>query len=561
MTRPIADVDPGVDVLLMTVNFGVELMQEPYGIAMLSSLLTARGIRTSLLEPGVDALSWQACLDVIREQRPRILGISLLFDAAITATTELVHAARRALPGLHVFIGGQAVTTGYRLPAYDALVRACDAIFVGEAELGAPEYVSRVLDGRPWRELPGVAYHDADRGLVSNPPAPRMEDLDRMPPPDRAVLRQIMRKHPRYRTAAVQVGRGCASSCSFCSYGTLTRIQDGQRKLRRRSFASVFDEIERLFHDLGIRDFHIEDESLFDTSAEHNRELRWFADALRSLPEPISFDVLARIDCIDSDTVAALKAAGMTRVFVGIDSVDPEDLRLYGKGYAAEVAHDGLRKLLALGYSLDVDAEFRVQTGYITWNPYSTLSRIRNAYRFFIDYGNTPKLIQHHLFVFSGTPLKKTIARDGLYVPGGVAVGRSELNFRFAHPEIERLFAAMIGYFDVWSPLRDGIRMVEKTIRVELGHAAMAIEDLVTIRRRCDAHFFTAFGEMLVEVEHDRDGPRLAELTRSAIADLETSIPPGTLQRIADLCREHDLREDLVDAIRSNPLALARYKL
>ncbi|HYH95029.1 hypothetical protein [Hyalangium sp.] len=37
----------------------------------------------------------------------------------------------------------------------------------------------------------------------------------------------------------------------------------------------------------------------------------------------------------------------------------------------------------------------------------------------------------------------------------------------------------MIAYFDVWSPFRDGIRMVEKKVRLEVPEAQVEIADLI----------------------------------------------------------------------------------
>src|SRR5215469_3471966 len=105
------DCDGGVDVLLMTTNFGLKILQEPYGIGVLSAILQQRGFTTQLLEPGVEALSWKQCADIIRESRPKMLGISMLFDTAVNDVTEICSEIRCSLPATNIFLGGQAVTT------------------------------------------------------------------------------------------------------------------------------------------------------------------------------------------------------------------------------------------------------------------------------------------------------------------------------------------------------------------------------------------------------------------------------------------------------------------
>jgi len=494
------------DVLLMTTNFGLELLQEPYGIAILSALMQRDGVVTDILEPAVDALDWEQCLDVIIGRSPRILGISMLFDTNMPEVLSLVRGARAALPDLNVFVGGQAPTVRHSSELFAPLLTACDALLIGEAEISAPKYVRRVLAGESWTDLSGLAYRDADGHLVATPPAPRVEDLDQLPLPDRSVLRQILDKHPGYASASVQAGRGCDHNCSFCTYGTHRRIQHGLSRSRRRSVEKIYEELEYLFHEFGIRDFHIEDESLLSKDPEHRRALEWLAGSVAKLPDRVTFDALARIDCVDRETCRALKQAGLTTIYVGIDSIDSDDLKLFAKGYGPRQVHEGMRTLLDLGYSLDVDAEFRVSTGYITWHPYSTLERVRNSLEFFKSYRTTPKLIQHFLFIYSGAPLKRRIEADGLLLEGENAVQDARIGFRFLRPEVGALFEHMHAYFDEWSPLRDGIRLIEKVARFEARDTTPELELLIRLRRSLDGRFFEVFENMLTCAESGRSG-------------------------------------------------------
>lgn len=550
-----------VDVLLMTTNFGLELLQEPYGIGILSAILRRAGYETMMLEPAVAALSWEQCYAVIAEQRPRMLGISMLFDGTLDAVVALVTEVRRKLPGTIVFVGGQAPTTRYASAAFEPLLRLCDAFLLGEAETNIVEYVGRSFAGGAKHDVPGLAYRSADGELVVTAPAKRVEELDQIPMQDRSVLRQIMLRRPGYSSAAVQAGRGCASSCSFCNYGTLRRIQGAQTKMRRKSFPAIFAEIEHLFHEYGVRDFHIEDESFFEDDPAYCRELVGFAERIAALPEPVTFDVLARIDCVDVEATRALKAAGMTRIFCGIDSVDPDDLKLFVKGYEPAAVHIGMERLLGLGYSVEVDAAYRLQTGYITWHPYSTLERIRNGLEFFKRYGNTPKLIQHYLMVFSGTPLKKKIEADGLLRQRDDDVESNRPNFAFLHPEVGWLFEAMIRYFTAWSPFRDGIRMLEKVVKLELPAARPEISELIELRRRCDAHFYDAFEEMLVAAEAGAGAAETAAISERRIGEVSDLASSAARNKIAAFCRDHGLGGDVVARIAEDALTLARYKL
>jgi radical SAM superfamily enzyme YgiQ (UPF0313 family) len=167
-------------------------------------------------------------------------------------------------------------------------------------------------------------------------------------------------------SAGVYSSRGCPYRCSFCTTGQAAARSAPNRMHRLRSVDDVVDEIERLVVDFGIPHLTIVDDLFVTAEAGSQERARRFADALRRRSLNVPFMIDARVDSIDRATFAALRAAGLHRVFIGIETGSVVQLAYYHKGYRGAAHHDRfvhsrLRVLTDLG--LDV------VPGIITYHP------------------------------------------------------------------------------------------------------------------------------------------------------------------------------------------------
>jgi radical SAM superfamily enzyme YgiQ (UPF0313 family) len=182
------------------------------------------------------------------------------------------------------------------------------ALFAGEAE-------SRLED----------VLRDAYEGTLK-PLYNFMEDLpalEGMPTP--YLPRDVIRKTSGTRTS-FDAGRGCPFLCSFC---TIINVQG--RKSRARSAADV-EGLVRANLAQGVRNFFITDDNLARNS--HWEELFDRLIAMRE-EEGLQFWIVAQVDTMAHkirDFVEKAGRAGINRVFIGLENINPDSLKDARKG-------------------------------------------------------------------------------------------------------------------------------------------------------------------------------------------------------------------------------------
>jgi radical SAM superfamily enzyme YgiQ (UPF0313 family) len=148
--------------------------------------------------------------------------VDLETDADVVGITGFVIHRRRMLQLIEAFWGrGKLVALGgsFATLCPEEFEDKVDVLFVGEAEYTWPRFVHECAAGR-WQPV----YREDDKPSLLDSPCPRFELL----------------KTSRYRSLAIQFGRGCPYSCEFCDiivmYGRRPRtktVSMGLPPLRR----------------------------------------------------------------------------------------------------------------------------------------------------------------------------------------------------------------------------------------------------------------------------------------------------------------------------------------
>jgi radical SAM superfamily enzyme YgiQ (UPF0313 family) len=210
--------------------------------------------------------------------------------------------------------------------------------------------------------VPGLTYID-EKG-VRRDNEPSWNDLP-------GVTR---RATPHRYFARVEASRGCHYNiCTFCSRPP--RAQH-QAPWKRRDMSAVLADIENLVQ-AGITTFTFTDEDFIGNDPHGALEL---AEHLRNFPA-LDFALSVRADNVvvpDGSVLDnqlrkrifhTLKEAGLTLVFVGIESFAPTQLRRFGKGVSPEINIHVLHIL----ESLDIELEI----GLILFDPLVTLEELQ----------------------------------------------------------------------------------------------------------------------------------------------------------------------------------------
>jgi len=304
----------------------------PVGLLYLGAVLEESGHSVTLVDAALSGHSGTELVEDIVDTTPDILMVSAFTSDVHILSTELPM-IRAALPDIPIWLGGphaSCVGTGALRDLPDV-----DAVFLGEAE----ESIIEALEF-PDEPPAGVIYASA-----SAETGPRLvEDLSALPlpawhlaPPDayRGLPNGVVLRKLPY--APLITTRGCPYRCTFCAGFRVTG-----RKIRHRPMDQIWEEIEILVNEYGVREIHIEDDNFTfdaDFALEFCREA-----CRRRLPVLFSTPNGVRLDTLDPELLDLMREAGWYIIHCGIESGSDRVLHRVRKRTTTE----GIRKSIDL---------------------------------------------------------------------------------------------------------------------------------------------------------------------------------------------------------------------
>lgn len=303
------------------------------GIAYLSSVLRRLGKTVSLLDLvniriGDPKMKLEKS---VHDFKPDIIGFSI-HNRTFKSSKKLISFLRTIYSG-GILIGGPEVTV--RNGILEEIPEA-DIAVIGEAEDTLPELLRCMEESSDISNVDGIVWRQRGK-IIANNPRKLKKDLDLIPFPDFEVYGiKFFDKYP------IMTSRGCPFDCSFCS-STLGKIW------RRRTPENVIDEIK-----IAIKKYKIKMIQFVDPAVNIMPE-RVIEICELMLREKIDVPWSAqgvRADLITDKLVMKMKAAGCKRLYVGIESLDPEVYAEIGKSETIEEIKQGIR--IAKNHGLEV---------------------------------------------------------------------------------------------------------------------------------------------------------------------------------------------------------------
>lgn len=328
-----------LDVIPGRLQVRVHGLTMPLGVLYVATVLRANGFEAVVLDADRRRMEDDAILAWLIEARPDVAGFSVLLGSHGCAYRVAQKFKQHCPESLVLFGGAHATHQAARiLETYDFV----DLILRGEAEESAVLLAEALAAGKSLEGIPGLCLRRARGGVAVPPPAPFIENLDKLPYPDRALLgtdfyslpielagrKRSVVYDPFRKTglATIITSRGCPYQCRFCFCGLMNR-----GRWRTRSPDNILGEIEELYR-AGCRTFFFPEdnfmvdpqrvEAICDGLIQRNLKLHWATEGSVRTASP--------------KLLRKMKAAGCEGVFFGMESAREHVLSYYGKPVTPE---------------------------------------------------------------------------------------------------------------------------------------------------------------------------------------------------------------------------------
>lgn len=320
----------------------------PLAFASLAGALRDKihDLRVGILDACALQMGWRSLGAELRRLQPTYVGIG---EEAVSCLEGL------RLARLAKDLRAQVIAGGCffgNIPNELIGTGLVDVVVHGEGEVTVVQLVEAIRSGtaRGLNQVAGISFADGDN-IIRTPARRLMPDLDQLPFPAYDLLpieRYGQGSHNHPDLAAIELGRGCVGSCSFCVlWRQMGRFQDAilLPQLRTKSPERLAEEIRIL------------------TGRFHRRYLGWVDPCFNA--DPIVPNQLAerllnqnlhlgqsawvRADAIVRDAASGALAgcvrAGLNEVYLGIERNDAATLRTLNKTVGTSACRHALEIL------------------------------------------------------------------------------------------------------------------------------------------------------------------------------------------------------------------------
>jgi radical SAM superfamily enzyme YgiQ (UPF0313 family) len=361
----------------------------PLGLGLIAAALRPLGCEVAVFDQNAEGADDQRLLARLCDFAPQVVGFSVI-TPSYPAAQRQIRRMRREFPRLPIVAGGVHAS----LFPEDLLADGATAVVVGEGCAPMVELIRRLGDGRPWRDVPGVACRDADGRTI--PAAPRVSSLL---PDDVGMADRDVFNLPLYTHHSMLASLGCPYRCAFCANYSGRLLHQG---IAIRSDDRLAAEMRHLADRYGAKQVFFVDDVFLLSRANVLR----FCRRLQRERLPIEWVAQMRADAIDPEVAEAMAAANCRRVYFGVESGSEAVLKRVRKGIDRETIRLGVRSAKEAG--------LRVKTGWVFGLP-GTLAEQYESVSFMREL-RPHEISIHQLIPFPGTQYYDRPAEFGVRI-------------------------------------------------------------------------------------------------------------------------------------------------
>lgn len=344
----------------------VGVFYPPMGLMYLAAVLEKEGHEIRILDLELEGFSTKEIVDYIKGFNPSVVGIG--------SVTPLHHIALKLFKIVKetnrniITVSGGPHPTALPIETIKES-KNIDIVCYGEGEYTLRDVVGAIEKKKRLYGIEGVVYRENGK-IIKNPPRELIKNLDDLPFPARHLTKQekylwsVPKKGVQPITGIITV-RGCPFQCIFCS----ARVIFGT-KVRYRSANSVIKELKQVKEQFGIDHFDFYDDTL---GLDRKRTFELCNKMIKENLD-ITWEGNSRVDVIDSELIAKMHEAGLTRLSFGVESGNQNILDAAKKGTDLDL----IKRAYELVDSFGIETRMSIILGL----PFETKETIEKTIKF-----------------------------------------------------------------------------------------------------------------------------------------------------------------------------------
>ncbi|MEM3421571.1 MAG: radical SAM protein [Candidatus Hadarchaeum sp.] len=339
----------------------------PLGLLYLGSVLQMDGHEVKIIDNAREGSPVERLADRVKSEKPDIVGISAL-TPTFRQAIKIAKAVKEKNPEVRLIFGNYQSTFEYKrlLENYSIV----DFVVLGEGERTLTELVRALEKENEIKRIKGIAFRKKNR-VIKNPPEEPIQDLDKLPFPDRSLLEQeyhselvgLLGTSGKFTT--LLSSRGCPYACRYCACSAFSL-----RRVRFRSPKNVAAEMEQLYSQ-GYEEVGFVDDNLL----LNRKRVEKICEILRTRKVKLNLWAEGRVDQASEETLKKLSRAGCRTIYFGIESASRKVLDYYGKNITPEMSRKAVSNAKKAGIE-------NVIGSFIVGAPIETREDVRKTFDF-----------------------------------------------------------------------------------------------------------------------------------------------------------------------------------